>query len=180
MCRAEKNRKDRERRRRAVEIKEVKEFVEAMLRNIVYVPVIDQAIVFGYYGDLMGIGVSSYIVYVLMSDEAIAHGYFILNSERLVQLLIMHGYSEKIVVNKERLVQMLNMNGFFEQYGSCMPQAMDLESFVRLPTMREYLAKCSYVYVNWITKKPLRPAIRLHVHDNQHGDRSFVHSNDIV
>ena len=62
MCRAETSRKDRERRRRAVEIKEVKEFVEFMLRNIVYVPVSDQAIVFGYYGELMGIGVSLYIV----------------------------------------------------------------------------------------------------------------------
>ena len=83
-----------------------------------------------------------------MSDEAIAHGHFILNSERLVQLLNMYGYSKMIVMNKERLVQMLNMNGFFEQYGSCMPQVMDLESFVRLQTMREYFAKCSYVYVN--------------------------------
>ena len=121
----------------------------------------------------------------------------VMNIERLVQLLNMHGYSEKIVMNgersvqllirhgcfvmnKERLVQMLNRNGFFEHFGSCMPQVMNLESLAQLPTMREYLAKCSYVYVNWITKKLLRPAIRLHVHDNQHGDRSFVHSNPLV
>ena len=39
-----------------------------MLLNIVYVPVTDQAMAPGYYGELMGIGVSLYIVNVLIYD----------------------------------------------------------------------------------------------------------------